>query len=160
LKLAFGNTGNAIIDFLLEQDFHIRNGDVIFFNWEAWSLERAVQLLAAHPQRVAELTPSPQSMQFCRNAQSVRLMISLAVHCSPDAFRPSDCLASVVRNRNLDDADMVGAIRQLCELGARVRENSYAGLDQFHPCPNYPESRQALQEHEAWQDEVKEPDCD
>jgi hypothetical protein len=159
LKHAFGNESTEIYHLLLDQDFRIKSGYNVFFNLEGWGVERATELLTAHPQRAVDMSPYPESLQFHRNAEHGRLLINLAAHCNPVEFRPSDYLASLVRNLFLSDADMASAIRQLCELGARVEPSIYETFAR-NRLQVYAESRKALQEHEALQDEVKEPGSD
>jgi hypothetical protein len=161
LMHAFANACPGIYHLLLDQDFSILIGYAVFFNLEGWSVDRAVQLLVAHPQRAGDMTPYPESMQICRNAEHGRLLINLAAHCNPAEFQPSIFLSNLMRNQSLDDAGMASVIRLLCELGARVEPSTYEALDYHNHHPqDYPLSRQALQEHEAVQDEVKEPGCD
>lgn len=159
LMHAFGSGSPAIYHQLLDEDFHIITGYAIFFTLDGWSLERAAALLAAHPQRGPDMAPPPESLQLSGNPEHARLMVDLASQCHPAGFEASAFLLNLLRNRRLEDADMAGAIRMLCELGARVEPITYEVLAYNNP-QDYAESRQALQEHEAWQDEVKEPDCD
>lgn len=159
LRSSFGHGCAEIYHFLLGQDFRILNGYTVFFYLEGWNLERATALLVAHPQRAGEMSPYPESLQFSRNAEHAGLLIDLAAQCNLAEFRPSVFLNCLVRNRHLDDAGMEGAIRRLCYLGARVEPSTYESFEIFNH-QAYPQSRRALQEHEAWQDEVKEPGCD
>lgn len=160
LRQAFRGSHDEIINFLLEQDFRVRDGYALFFEWPGWNLERALQLLAAYPQRGRDMSPPPQSIQFSRNPEHALLLINLARHCTPAEFNASVFLEALMQNLPLDDADLTAVIRRLCELGARVEQTTFRAFNQLHRGPNYQGALQALCEHEAMQDEVKEPDCD
>jgi hypothetical protein len=156
LKTAFCGDCIPIIHFLLDQNFANQTGCVIFKR-DGWNSERAIQLLEAHPRRLAEMLPHSYNMYNCRNPEYALLLIDLASHFNPARFRPSEFLDCFVHNDRLEDNDMVSVIRHLCHSGARVEPSMYEGLD--HHC--YPQSRQALQEHETNQDtDIKEPEMD
>jgi hypothetical protein len=160
LRQALAGSNDVIIHFLLAQDFRIRGGYALFFEWPGWNLERAMQLLRTYPQRGSEMSPPPQYMRLAGNAELAHLHINLAANCNPAEFNPSEFLAALMENRQLNDASMTAVIRRLCELGARVDQGIYRVFNLIHYGWVYPEALQALQEHEAMQDEIKEPDCD
>jgi hypothetical protein len=155
LKMAFMGDNLELIHFMLSQDFRIINGYSLLRMWSAATMDNITQLLWVFPKRVAELCPKPKIMELCEKPESALSAINFASSCDPANFNPSAFLASLVQNRRYYflDTDMLSVIRRLCELGARVERSTCETFDKFHKSQDYPESRQALLDYAAQQDD-------